>query len=198
MRYWMLTVVLLAFWLGRETGAGDKDPPKVTTFDEIRCNRIVVGSKLLKSTIDPGAFACNTGVLHTVIGSGTVKVESPGYRATMAAEGDGASVTAKATTSSFQAVLIAKDKGAAMVLTSVTKTGTKLSSLRASGVGSSIWRGGGRFQISDKNGQKRVVLGSTGPTDRTTGTPKFPESTFTLYDAKGNVLERLPRKSAEK
>ena len=43
MKYWSLTAVLLAFWLGRETGAGDNQP-KVSRFDVIEARKIVLSS----------------------------------------------------------------------------------------------------------------------------------------------------------
>ena len=41
MKYWPLTAVLLAFWMGRETGAGD-DQPKVSKFDVIEARKVVL------------------------------------------------------------------------------------------------------------------------------------------------------------
>ena len=44
-RYWPLTAVLLAFWMGREIGAQGNVAAKVTTFETIHAKKIVVEGK---------------------------------------------------------------------------------------------------------------------------------------------------------
>jgi len=62
MKYWPLTAVLLAFWLGRETGAGDVQP-KVSKFDVIEARKVVLlparddgGSVGRKCVVDYGGM----------------------------------------------------------------------------------------------------------------------------------------------
>ena len=51
MRYWPLTAVLLAFWLGRETNA-DKEDQKIGEFDEVRARVVRAETVLLSKAAD--------------------------------------------------------------------------------------------------------------------------------------------------
>ena len=125
MKYWPLTAVLLAFWLGRETGA-EKSATEVSEFDVVRCNSIIVGDKERRTTISPGAVTCKEGVLLTKVRPGEVFAESPGFRAALKAEGGSAHVEATATGTGFHAVIGAENKGAVLGLTCAVHEGGKL------------------------------------------------------------------------
>ena len=178
MKYWPLTAVLLAFWLGRETGA-EKPATEVREFDVIRCNSIIVGDKDRRTTIVPGAVTCKKGVLLANVGPGEVFVESPGFRAAMKTEGDNAHIEAEATGTGFGAVIGAGNKGAWHGLTCVVRDGGQL--VQGPSIGSSISKDGAKMMVADTGGRDRVVIGSRA-------------STITLYDAEGNVMTQLPKK----
>ena len=82
MRYWPLTAVLLAFWLGRETGAGDdRQKDRTLELDQLVVNRVTVreevllgpvryeAGRLVRSTLKPTGFE----TVHTAKHNGTLR-----------------------------------------------------------------------------------------------------------------------------
>lgn len=75
MRYWPLTAVLLAFWMGRETGAGDdekSDEGKIAKFGVVEAKYLVVDLirvRTLKSAGKPR---------YITLGDGRIEIHDAG------------------------------------------------------------------------------------------------------------------------
>ena len=202
MKYWPLTAVLLAFWLGRETGADDKAAPKVAEFGDIRCSGIQVrdpkkpgattviladGLRVRDETSMTEVYPGSVTVLGGASGAGAKQEHA--FYAMMTASDTTARVAAKSVKSGYDSGLFAK-KDYASVMAGNTKEYLEKTNRGTARLWAS--KGVRKLVVTDKRGTDRAVLGTAEVVNKKTGAKTtYPESTLTLFDAKGEFYRRI-------
>ncbi|MHC4848822.1 MAG: hypothetical protein ACYTEG_10250 [Planctomycetota bacterium] len=195
-RYWPLTAVLLAFWLGRETGA--EDAQKVTKFDRILAREITLIGDTSVALLKGDSINLVQRNLVTSLAPGSVHVLEKGKNAEdvvrtagLVASDDAATVSVVDRRSGFEASLWADHDQSSVAVADYkgreAKTDLREIELSLSAKACAV-------SVKDRTGRPRAALGTTVISDKKTeNSTRFPESTLTLYDARGTVLAQLPR-----
>ena len=212
MKYWSLTAVLLAFWLGRETGADDnddKDAPKEDIFGVFHCRELVCDKlRIKKSKLGEEAQLTKHGLLvvgrtgASVVAGGEVilwggKHKISGDLLARNEDQDGATTLCMITLSAKNIVasLLAMCSSGASVGFDAQESGAHMAVNSKNRSGISLSAGGSEtaLKLSDSK-HRRAVLGSHSTKNAKTGEwTSTPCSTLTLIGEKGDVLEQLPK-----
>jgi len=199
MRYWQLTFVLLAFWLGQETGA-QQNRRDVETFGTIECKRIVLlnKDKRQRLVLVPGGLAIQIDDAATTLVAGSVSVYGGGrtnkapFIAELSATSMTSTVRVAANDDGPEQEMEATARNTSLVLRNAASTnaGTDKGSilLIKDAASQSLY-------FSDQRGEARIVAGAESKTvDRVRSEPKRREVYFDLFDSKGRAVSRLPKK----
>ena len=197
-RCWPLTAVLLAFWLGRETGAQGGEEREDAKFDVIEARRIK-----LTGGITIGAFEGRRTVELTSQGIDVVAREraTPDQTLTTHIDSQGvhvyetkeepAGAHSKSTKFKHLATMGGWGETGAKhgFLFIYNRDGQEGISLRTH-----YGTVGNYIRLCDADGKTRVILGAVGE-ERPGGAKRVrPESNLSLFDEKGNVVAQLPAK----
>ncbi|MHC4451603.1 MAG: hypothetical protein ACYS0E_15955 [Planctomycetota bacterium] len=203
MRYWPLTAVLLAFWMGRETGAGDQ--PEVPKFEAIVAGQAKIGQLNVSQDV-----TCRTVMAdRIVVRSDWRQVGASKVREVMMLSLDGLefvtewerkggnSTKKRLSLNQNDGLVINGSLGVAQldVLGAYwarrsgrePKSVVRIAAFEDDVTGASV-------SVFDANGNRRAVLGAIAPTNGTQSKKSPPESRVTLFDRKGNVVAQLPTK----
>jgi hypothetical protein len=235
MKYWPLTFVLLAVWIGGETGAQDAKG-KVVKFDTIEAERILVRQDVAIGVpgkgkwvhIQKDSMACYgdqpaANIPQSGAGISSVGVFVRSEKSTSMLDSDSVSFRSKEKWSSLdldRLTLSAIDSKAITILERTLlqftdDNDTMRFAIQAYGkggpaialydaarkerlrIGAEADRGAS-VTLLDAAGKVRAQLGASTMTHtktdaKTDAKKKYPESTLTLLDAKGNVLVQLPK-----
>jgi len=204
MRYWPLTAVLLAFWMGRETGAGDK--PEGPLFDEIVVRKATIGQ------LDVTQDATFRTVIadRIIVRSDWHQVGPSKAREVMMLSLDGLEIVTewerKGVRSVKRNLFLNRFEGLffqgllggeahfhsmgaewARAVARRPNPSVRISTGEDDVTGASL-------TIFDANGNRRAVLGAIAPSEGTRQKRSPPESRVTLFDRKGAVIAQLPAK----
>jgi hypothetical protein len=201
MKYWPLTAVLLAFWLGRETSA-EKDAPRVGKFDRIEVtdqdgDMVLITSEGIAITSKSGhTCALKSGSAHLRSKDGTGVLIEPGYVAALGPEKDG---------KQRRRALLDARGDTAKVEATLGRHGVRLWSAPRSSIVSAIAEDRSYVTLSaspdtsvnvivhDNDGAE-AVLGQTWRQSKKTGASTgLPASTLTLRSKNRTILTQLPR-----
>ena len=201
MKYWPLTAVLLAFWLGRETGA-DEDAPNVGKFDRIEVadeygGMVLITSDSVKITSESGhSYTLKSGSARMKAKDGTAVHIEPGFVGALGPEKDGrqrrrATLNAVGNVAQVQATVglhgsrLWAEPGVSIVFADTDgKTGVSIVASANSGA---------NVSVVDNNGAQAVLGEATTLSKKTGESTSLPACTLTLRDDKGKVLTRLPK-----